>query len=223
MKVQKSLADSHEVTPAKPKQRRNREESSRRILQAGLDIFSELGYDAATTKAIATRAGVAEALIHRYFVNKVGLLQAIFVSEIASETESSSYPAGKTVEAEINNFFHHRCTHSEEKSRFVRLVLSRAILDREIAKLFNTEEIRPKEMLVLQERLKAFQKRGMIKASVNVRELTESISQQSLGALCVGQIIFGQPLAQMMKGLTLFTKNLVNGITDRTSTDSALR
>jgi hypothetical protein len=87
-------------------------------------------------------------------------------------------------------------------------------LDREIAKLFNSEEIRPKEMLVLQERLKAFQKQGLIKSSINVRELTESISQQSLGALCIGQIIFGQPLDQMMKGLTLFTKNLVNGITD---------
>jgi AcrR family transcriptional regulator len=213
MKVLKSLADSHEVPRTKPKQRRNREESSRKILQAGLDVFSELGYDAATTKAIAVRAGVAEALIHRYFVNKVGLLQAIFISEVKSETGSVSYPAGKTVEAEINNFFSHRCTHSEEKSRFVRLVLSRAIVDREIAKLFNSEEIRPKEMLILQDRLKAFQKRGLIKASINIRELTESISQQSLGALCIGQIIFGQPLAQMMKGLTLFTKNLVNGIT----------
>jgi hypothetical protein len=87
-------------------------------------------------------------------------------------------------------------------------------VDREIAKLFNSEEIRPKEMHVLQERLKAFQKRGLIKANINVRELTESISQQSLGALCIGQIIFGQPIAQMMKALTLFTKNLVNGISD---------
>jgi AcrR family transcriptional regulator len=214
MKTQKSLNDRLTEPEAKPKQRRNREESARRILQAGLDIFSEVGYDAATTKEIATRAGVAEALIHRYFVNKVGLLQAIFVSEVASQTESTSYPPGKTVEAEINNFFLHRCTHSEKKSQFVRLILSRAILDREIAKLFNSEEIRPKEMLVLQERLKAFQKQGLIKSSINVRELTESISQQSLGALCIGQIIFGQPLDQMMKGLTLFTKNLVNGITD---------
>jgi AcrR family transcriptional regulator len=212
MKIQNSLKVTQEVPHTKQKQRRNREESSRKILQAGLEVFSEVGYDAATTKAIATRAGVAEALIHRYFVNKVGLLQAIFMSEITSDKESCSYPAGKTVEAEINNFFNHRCTHSEEKSRFVRLILSRALVDREIAKLFNIEEIRPKEMLILQNRLKAFQKRGLIKPSVNVRELTESISQQSLGALCVGQMIFGQPLAQMMKGLTLFTKNLVNGI-----------
>jgi AcrR family transcriptional regulator len=214
MKRLKSLTEVPEKSQIRPKQRRNREESSRRILQAGLEVFSEVGYDVATTKAIAARAGVAEALIHRYFVNKVGLLQAIFMSEVASDTESASYPAGKTVEAEINNFFYHRCTHSEEKSRFVRLILSRAIVDREIAQLFSTEEIRPKEMLILQERLKAFQKRGRIKASVNVRELTESISQQSLGALCIGQIIFGQPLAQMVKGLALFTKNLVNGIKD---------
>jgi AcrR family transcriptional regulator len=214
MKGLKPLTEGHEEIQTRPKQRRNREESSRKILQAGLEVFSEVGYDVATTKAIAARAGVAEALIHRYFVNKVGLLQAIFISEVASETKSSTYPAGKTVEAEIINFFSHRCTHSEEKSRFVRLILSRAIVDREIAKLFSREEIRPKEMLLLQERLKAFQKRGLIKASVNVRELTESISQQSLGALCIGQIIFGQPLAQMMKGLSLFAKNLVSGIAD---------
>jgi AcrR family transcriptional regulator len=215
MKAQKPIDPSHDEPETRPKQRRNREESSRRILQAGLEVFSEVGYDAATTKAIATRAGVAEALIHRYFVNKVGLLGAIFVSEITSAAKTVSYPAGKTVEAEIINFFNHRCTHSEEKYRFIRLILSRAIVDREIAKLFHIEEIKPPEMHILQDRLKAFQKRGMIKAGINVRELTESISQQSLGALCVGQIIFGQPLDQMMKRLSLFTKNLVNGIVEK--------
>jgi AcrR family transcriptional regulator len=117
-------------------------------------------YDAATAKSIAIRAGVNEALIHRYFVSKVGLLQAIFRSAIESEKKNEPYPAGMTVEEEISNFFQERITDSASKLPLVRLILSRAVIDPEIAKLFRIEEVCPPVLAILQKRLKAFQKRG---------------------------------------------------------------
>jgi AcrR family transcriptional regulator len=65
-----------------PKRRRGRpsagEAVDRRdqIVAAAADEFSELGYDAATMRSIATRAGVDPALLHHYFGTKSDLFGA---------------------------------------------------------------------------------------------------------------------------------------------------
>ena len=41
-----------------------------RILDAALDLFSELSYDGATTREIAARAGVTQPLLHYHFSSK---------------------------------------------------------------------------------------------------------------------------------------------------------
>jgi len=48
-----------------------------RITEAALQLISEKGYTAATTKAIAELAGVNEVTIFRHFGNKRGILKAI--------------------------------------------------------------------------------------------------------------------------------------------------
>ena len=47
------------------------------FLKAALDLFSVQGYSATTTKAIAERCGVTEALLFRHFHNKEELLRAV--------------------------------------------------------------------------------------------------------------------------------------------------
>ena len=46
------------------------------IVEAALDIFSEHGFEKATTKEIATSVGVAQGLVYFYFASKVELLFA---------------------------------------------------------------------------------------------------------------------------------------------------
>lgn len=48
-----------------------------RMLVAAADEFGEHGYDAATIRAVATRAGVDAALVHHYFGTKADLLAEI--------------------------------------------------------------------------------------------------------------------------------------------------
>ena len=48
------------------------------ILEAALDIFAEQGFEGATTKEIAARAGVTHGLIYFYFPSKEDLFQAAF-------------------------------------------------------------------------------------------------------------------------------------------------
>lgn len=51
--------------------------TAERIIDAALQLISEKGYTAATTKAIAELAGVNEVTIFRHFGNKRGILKAI--------------------------------------------------------------------------------------------------------------------------------------------------
>lgn len=72
------------MTPAAPPPRRGRgrpragEASGRdRILRAAAAEFEERGYDGATTRAIAARAGVDPAAIHHHFGTKSDLFAAV--------------------------------------------------------------------------------------------------------------------------------------------------
>lgn len=46
------------------------------ILTATGELFAEVGFERATMREVATRAGVDPALIHHYFTNKDGVLAA---------------------------------------------------------------------------------------------------------------------------------------------------
>jgi AcrR family transcriptional regulator len=65
------------MTEQKPPRRRGRprggSDSRARIIAAAVDDFGEKGYDAATIRSIAARAGVDSALVHHYFGTKADL------------------------------------------------------------------------------------------------------------------------------------------------------
>lgn len=54
------------------------EETRWRVLQAAMEVFSEVGYHAATTRAICSRAGVNLASIHYHFGDKAELYREVF-------------------------------------------------------------------------------------------------------------------------------------------------
>ena len=60
-------------TPKRRGRPRGRSDSRDRIIAAATDEFGELGYDAATMRGIAARAGVDSALVHHYFGTKADL------------------------------------------------------------------------------------------------------------------------------------------------------
>src|SRR5947207_10003446 len=52
--------------------------SRQRLLEAGKNLFSRLGFEQTSTAAIAREAGTSESQLVRYYKSKVGLLEAIF-------------------------------------------------------------------------------------------------------------------------------------------------
>lgn len=57
--------------------RRDAAATRRRLLEAARDLFAERGYEGATVRCIADRAGANQALLFRYFGSKRGLLAEV--------------------------------------------------------------------------------------------------------------------------------------------------
>ncbi|MFI7100900.1 TetR/AcrR family transcriptional regulator [Streptomyces sp. NPDC050161] len=69
------MAKSAESPAGQP--RRDARATRRRLLEAAADLFAERGYEAATVRDIAARAGVNQALLFRYFGSKNALLTEV--------------------------------------------------------------------------------------------------------------------------------------------------
>jgi AcrR family transcriptional regulator len=62
---------------AREQDRRGREATTATILDAAEELFAADGYDGVTVRAIAERAGVSHALVHRYLGNKADIFRAV--------------------------------------------------------------------------------------------------------------------------------------------------
>ena len=61
--------------------RRGRAQTTAAILAAAEELFSERGFSAVTVRAIAERAGVSHALVHRYLGGKEDIYRAVLVHQ----------------------------------------------------------------------------------------------------------------------------------------------
>ena len=64
------------VTSERPTREERRRRTEAAILDAARSLFAELGYEKATIRGVAGRAGVDPALVMQYFGNKEGLFAA---------------------------------------------------------------------------------------------------------------------------------------------------
>jgi AcrR family transcriptional regulator len=66
----------HASLRREPKQKRS-QQRVQRILEAAAEVFAEVGYDAATTHAIASRAGTAIGSLYQFFPDKLAIFHAL--------------------------------------------------------------------------------------------------------------------------------------------------
>lgn len=127
--------------PAQPggRPRRDRQRTSRAILRAATSCFAESGYDAATTRSIAERAGLSEGLIHRYFGGKQGLLIAIMRQFLEDNSRQPSLPPGPDLSQAIRSFLTASATHHQQMVDAMRVLISRAIIDPEVGHMMGKD------------------------------------------------------------------------------------
>src|SRR5689334_17793785 len=78
------------------------EDTRRRILDTAIEVFAAVGYEAASTRALAERAGVNLPAIQYYFGSKEGLYRAV-VEHIVQRNEAQMAPLAVKVRAALAN------------------------------------------------------------------------------------------------------------------------
>lgn len=144
MNEKESLPSTEKVEQNVTAPRRKMEKAERReeILEAARAVFSEKGYQRATTKAIAKRAGVAEGTIFIYFSTKRDLLVSC-IQHIIIEPLSGMFGRENVSDEEmITSFIQNRFRIFKKNIGMIRLMVAEGLYDpdlfREIFhKIFN--------------------------------------------------------------------------------------
>ena len=142
------------------------EKTRRSLAAAAIDLFSKIGYDAATTRGIAKKAGVNESLIGRYFANKFGLFCSVVGECQKKLLEDLPYTPAESVEEELNLFFNFRMEFIKKEKKLYKLILSRALLDKNVAG--QMQNVSQNGMPNLVKRLTTLQDKGLIKNDLNL-------------------------------------------------------
>jgi AcrR family transcriptional regulator len=113
------------------------EERRTAILQAAEAVFTEKGYHGASTREIASRAGVSSALLYWFFPNKAGVFSAVLQERIRAQgvlefpEEAMSVPPGVLLPGMMSRFA--RFMLGSDQVQLMRLVLRDADREPELA------------------------------------------------------------------------------------------
>jgi len=199
---------------AKAPRRRDREASSRALLDAGIAAFAAHGYDAATTRDIAARAGLNDQLITRYFGGKAGLLVAIYEDFLKQQGDVQAYTLSAphdTVVEEIEAFLLAKHAHFMETQKMVLVLVPRLLIDPE-ARAKIDMALLERATGVLAERLKNMQRKGKVREDINITRISDSIAFQSFGASFIGPAIRGTAEDIVLAQLREFAAITARGI-----------
>jgi AcrR family transcriptional regulator len=195
------------------KRRRDKEGSKQALLQAAVEIFATRGYDAATTREVAQKAGVAEGLIHRYYESKAGLLLAVLTDfqEEQMKCAMDLPPPSGGIEEEILAHFEHAFKDLCVRSDFARVVISRCIVDPAMAKQMR-KFLFEQKMPVTMERLKVLQRDGKLDPGADLQALAYLIHSTCFSMVFLGHITFGLPEERVRAGIKLLAGLASKGV-----------
>lgn len=125
--------------PRKKIKRLTKKERMSLIAKASAELFSEKGFKGTTTREIAGKAGISEAVIFKYFSKKASLYSEIINSRCNDTTGQSRLMKalkgknGRDVFYEVANFL---ITENEKDPSFLRLLLFSALERHDLLDIF---------------------------------------------------------------------------------------
>lgn len=187
--------------PIAATKRRNREESMQRLQKAALEIFSKVGYDAATTRMVAKKAGLNESLIQRYFDGKSGLLLSILQTFTDAEEEQvSKIPVKENLIDELNAFYEFQLDKCWRLRGLMKIVISRAIVDKKVGDEMGRKLVRGGIPYLLP-RLEKLKAAGKIRDDIDLMVAAFSISSMSFTVGFMAQVVFGRDREELKRQL----------------------
>jgi AcrR family transcriptional regulator len=172
--------------------RRDKEATKKDLIAAAVEVFAQRGFDGATTKEVALRAGVNEGLIQRYFGGKAGLLQAI-VGNMCGErlTACRAAPPSDSLKAEIATVLRHEILQADANRDFLRVFISRALVDPDLAASLKAH-YKDSRMPHLVHRLEHFRNDGTLDPSVDLEQLAATITTFAFGLGFMQQVVLSE-------------------------------
>jgi AcrR family transcriptional regulator len=175
------------------------------MTDAAIAVFSELGYERATTRELAERAGVSEGLIYRHFGGKRELLFAALETEREKGMDPvEPLPAGSSLADHIAHIMRKAIDHAWRRKEFVRVCMSLAMIDPELAEIM--ESIERQGVTTLRQDLQALQREGLIHEAADIDGAASSLNILSMGLAFTWRILFRRSPSQVDKQIEAVVK-----------------
>lgn len=124
------------------------DERREHILRAAVSLFSVRGFSGTTTKEIARRSGVSEAMVFRHFANKEQLFEAILNAKMCSHQMESIFHESGVLTALMDadddmgvfrEFGTQLMARNQSDTEFIRLLMYSALEEHPMAERFFRE------------------------------------------------------------------------------------
>jgi TetR/AcrR family transcriptional regulator, regulator of cefoperazone and chloramphenicol sensitivity len=174
---------------------KDKEQRRHALIDAANAVFAERGYDCATTREIAERAGCAEGLIHRYFAGKRGLLLAILQHKgtQVSQDYVENLPDRDDLHDEIEALLLYDVHSKNERSNFLRVCISQAAIDPEIGAALR-DGVRSRQTEFIAAKLSRHQAAGRIRPDVDVDAVAIALGGLGFSIGFMYRVAFGHSL-----------------------------
>ncbi|WP_051340178.1 TetR/AcrR family transcriptional regulator [Azospirillum halopraeferens] len=197
--------------PPSPR-RRDREATAAALLDSAKAVFSERGFDAATTREIAAGAGVNEQLIQRYFGGKSGLLLAV-VDRYGREEGQGCHlpPPGDDLEGEILRFLEAQVEHTWKCRDISKVVLDRALVDPEVAEHMG-RTLTEARVPCLLDRLETLRARGLIDADADLPNVAAGLASFSFALGFMDRVVFARDPGRLCAIVRSLAQTVARGL-----------
>ena len=179
-----------QVEPPGTSNRRDKAVKKQQLIQAAIEVFSAHGYDRATTRELAERAGCAEGLIYKHFGGKRELLMAALESKRGSLGPEPVLEPDATLQSELARILRRRVEHIWQTRDFMRVAMSLAAVDGELAQIM--ESIERSDVKIIADRLRELQARGLIALGTDVEAAACNIDMLMLGLGFFWRVVFSR-------------------------------
>jgi AcrR family transcriptional regulator len=208
------------TAPPQPS-KRDKQRRQRSLIEAANAVFAEHGYDAATTRAVAERAGCSEGLIHRYFGGKRGLLVAVMESKAAEVLDElrSALPDSDSVQEDIEQVILWPLAVLWEHQDFMRVSVAQATTDPELGRSVAGRIHNQRVSLVL-EKLRRHREAGRIRRDIDLEAVAQAVAGFGFMLGFMGQVVIGMDRDYAQRLTVAFASLLTRGISAKPPRES---
>jgi len=210
---------SQETAPL-PQGKRDKDRRQRSLIEAATAVFAEHGYDAATTRAVAERAGCSEGLIHRYFGGKRGLLLAVMEAKAGEVLDqfSAALPDRDNVQDDIEQVLLWPLDILWEHRDFMRVSVAQATTDPELGRSV-AGRIHNQRVSLILEKLRRHREAGRIRRDIDLEAAAQAVAGFGFMLGFMGQVVIGMDRDYAQRITVAFASLLTRGMSTGSAAD----